>query len=42
MVDGNAGGRERLEVLSALRLRMVERSYIVNLLAGIERELSEG
>jgi molecular chaperone HscB len=41
VVDHTAGEHERREVLSALRHRMVERNYIVNLLAGIERELSQ-
>ena len=39
-VDGGATSGERTEVLQALRERMLERNYIHNLLAGIERELS--
>ena len=38
--DGGAQSNERREVLSALRERMLERNYINNLLAGIERELN--
>jgi molecular chaperone HscB len=41
LVDRSAGGDERREVLQALRERMLERNYIHNLLAGIERELSQ-
>ena len=40
VVDRGAGEDERHEVLIALRERMLERNYILNLLAGIERELS--
>ena len=40
VVDGREAGDERSEVLQALRERMLERNYIHNLLAGIERELS--
>jgi molecular chaperone HscB len=40
IVEGGARQDERLEVLQALRERMLERNYIHNLLAGIERELS--
>jgi molecular chaperone HscB len=40
-VDGGATSGERTEVLQALRERMLERNYIHNLLAGIERELSQ-
>jgi molecular chaperone HscB len=36
-----ASSAERLAVLAALRNRVMERSYIRNLLAGIERELSQ-
>jgi molecular chaperone HscB len=41
VVDGSARDDERNEVLQALRERMLERNYIHNLLAGIERELSQ-
>ena len=41
LVDASARGDERREVLQALRERMLERNYIHNLLAGIERELSQ-
>ena len=41
VADGSAGRDERTEVLQALRERMLERNYIHNLLAGIERELSQ-
>ena len=40
LVDANAPAPERRPVLEALRDRMLERNYISNLLAGIERELS--
>jgi len=39
-VDGNAAAQERRKILESLRDRMLERNYINNLLAGIERELS--
>lgn len=39
-VDAGAGPADRQTVLAALRDRMLERNYINNLLAGIERELS--
>ena len=39
-VDRDAGQTERRTVLAALRERMLERNYINNLLAGIERELT--
>ena len=39
-VDRGAGEADRRQVLHALRERMLERNYIHNLLAGIERELS--
>jgi len=39
-VDANAPESERREILSALRERFLERNYINNLLAGIERELN--
>jgi molecular chaperone HscB len=38
--DGPASDNERHEVLRALRDRFLERNYINNLLAGIERELN--
>ncbi len=38
-VDAGAGDTERREVLTALRERVLERNYINNLLAGIQREL---
>jgi molecular chaperone HscB len=41
VVDRRAGEDERQQVLHALRERMLERNYIHNLLAGIERELSQ-
>jgi hypothetical protein len=42
LVDaGPANSGERLEVLTALRDRMLERNYINNLLSGIEREASQ-
>jgi len=40
VVDGRAAEGERDQVLTALRERVLERTYINNLLAGIERELS--
>ena len=40
VVDGRAAEGERKEVLTALRERVLERTYINNLLTGIERELS--
>jgi molecular chaperone HscB len=40
LVDGNAAEGERRAVLDALRDRFLERNYITNLLAGIERELT--
>jgi molecular chaperone HscB len=39
VVDAGAGQDERRAVLEALRDRFLERNYINNLLAGIEREL---
>jgi molecular chaperone HscB len=39
LVDRGAPPAERRSVLEALRGRMLERNYITNLLAGIEREL---
>jgi len=40
LVDRRAGDEQRRPVLAALRQRMLERNYINNLLAGIERELA--
>ena len=40
LVDCGADDAERARVLDALRERMLERNYINNLLAGIERELT--
>lgn len=40
LVDAGAPDEERRVVLAALRERMLERHYITNLLAGIERELT--
>ena len=40
VVDRGAPAAERKAVLEALRERMLERSYINNLLAGIEKELT--
>jgi molecular chaperone HscB len=41
-IDGGAGSQdERRAVLDALRERMLERNYINNLLAGIEKELAQ-
>ena len=40
VVDGGAAEGERADVLTALRERVLERTYINNLLAGIERELT--
>ena len=39
LVDAGASGGERRDVLAALHERMLERTYISNLLDGIEREL---
>jgi molecular chaperone HscB len=39
--DAGAGGSDRIEILSALRDRVLERNYINNLLAAIARELSQ-
>jgi molecular chaperone HscB len=41
LVEQGAPAAERREVLTALRERMLERNYINNLLAGIERELAQ-
>jgi hypothetical protein len=40
LLDAGAGEADRRAVLVALRDRVLERNYINNLLAGIERELS--
>jgi molecular chaperone HscB len=40
VVHSGVGDDERREVLTALRDRLLERNYINNLLAGIERELN--
>ena len=40
LLDAGADEAERRVVLGALRERMLERNYIINLLAGIERELT--
>jgi hypothetical protein len=40
-VDGGAAEAERRTVLNALRDRFLERNYITNLLATIERELTQ-
>ena len=39
LVDAGASGPDRRDVLNALRDRVLERNYINNLLAGIQREL---
>jgi molecular chaperone HscB len=41
LVDASAGEPERRRVLDELQERFLERNYITNLLAGIERELSQ-
>ena len=41
LVDAGAGDSHRRDVLNALRERLLERNYINNLLAGIERELAQ-
>ncbi len=41
LVDRDAPAGERRPVLEALRARILERNYINNLLAGIERELTQ-
>ena len=41
VVGGGAAEGERADVLTALRERVLERTYINNLLAGIERELAQ-
>lgn len=40
LIDRGAAPDDRRSVLAALRERMLERNYITNLLAGIERELN--
>jgi len=42
LVDRGASAAERHDVLEKLRERILERNYISNLLAGIERELNSG
>ena len=39
LIDSGATESERRDVLEALRIRVLERNYINNLLAGIEKEL---
>jgi molecular chaperone HscB len=41
LLEANAADAERRQVLIALRDRVLERNYINNLLAGIERELAQ-
>jgi molecular chaperone HscB len=41
LVDAGGNDAERKAVLAALRERLLERNYINNLLAGIERELAQ-
>jgi len=41
LVEASAGEPERRRVLDELQERFLERNYITNLLAGIERELSQ-
>ena len=41
LVEASAGETERRHVLDELRERILERNYINNLLAGIERELAQ-
>ena len=41
LADSGVGGSERIEILNALRERVLERNYINNLLAAIARELSQ-
>jgi len=41
LVDGGAGESERRQLLTKLRDRFLERKYIDNLVAGIERELAQ-
>ena len=41
LLDRDAPAAERRPVLEALRERVLERNYINNLLAGIEREMSQ-
>ena len=40
LVDGGASAEERRAALEALHVRVLERNYINNLLAGIEREMN--
>jgi len=41
LVDRGAPQADRRAILEALRERVLERNYINNLLAGIERELTQ-
>ena len=41
LVESGADQSQRTEVLAALRERVLERNYVNNLLAGIERELTQ-
>ena len=41
LLESGAPPAERRTVLEALRERVLERNYISNLLAGIERELAQ-
>ena len=41
LVDRDVSGADRMVVLETLRDRMLERNYINNLLAGIEKELTQ-
>jgi hypothetical protein len=41
LVDDGGSDAERRAILGALQERMLERNYINNLLAGIERELAQ-
>ena len=41
LVDGGGSAEERRAVLEALHARVMERNYINNLLAGIEREMAQ-
>lgn len=40
LLDGGANGSDRRPILDALRARMLERNYITNLLATIDREVA--
>ena len=41
LIDAGAGESERRQLLTGLRDRFLERKYIDNLVAGIERELAQ-